>query len=99
MSRWLTRTKQWIGSTLQLPDDLLLDLPRVTWIGSFLLHIENHKGLLKVEDHCIVVKVFDGFLKINGDSLQIQSMLTDEMTIKGYVSEIIYNRQQGGEDE
>ncbi|MDG5470853.1 sporulation protein YqfC [Jeotgalibacillus sp. ET6] len=97
MSRWLTRTKHWIGSTLQLPDDILLDLPRVTWIGSFLLHIENHKGLLKVEHQCIVVKVFDGLVEINGDSLQIQSMLQDEMTIKGNVSEIIYNRQQGGE--
>ncbi|PPA71453.1 sporulation protein YqfC [Jeotgalibacillus proteolyticus] len=97
MSGWLTRTKQWIGSTLQLPDDLLLDLPRVTWIGSFLLHIENHKGLVKVEKKCISVRVYDGMIEINGDLLHIQSMVADELVIKGDIAQVEYIQQQGGE--
>ncbi|TDL34503.1 sporulation protein YqfC [Jeotgalibacillus sp. S-D1] len=99
MSSWLTRTKQMIGSTLKLPEDLLLDLPRTTWIGSFLLHIENHKGLIRVEKEIISIKVFDGRIIITGNALQIQSMDAEEMVIKGEIDQVEYKRQQGGEKE
>lgn len=99
MSNWLYRTKQWIGSTLNLPDDLLFDLPRTTWIGSFLLHIENHKGLIKVQDDFISVRVFEGRIDIKGKSLHIQSMVAEEMIIQGEIGQVEYKRQQGGEKE
>ena len=97
MSNWFMRTKQWIGTTLQLPEDLLFDLPRMTWIGSFLLHIENHKGLICVEKGCIWIKVFEGHIEVNGKALQIQSMVADEMVIQGEIDQVEYKRQQGGE--
>ena len=99
MSNWLNRTKQWIGSTLNLPDDLLFDLPRTTWIGSFLLHVENHKGLIKVQNDLISIRVFEGRIDISGKSLQIQSMVAEEMIIQGEISQVEYKRQQGGEKE
>ena len=97
MSSWLMRTKQWIGATLQLPEDLLFDLPRMTWIGSFLLHIENHKGLIRVEKECIWIKVFEGHIEIYGKELSVQSMVVDEIMIQGEINKVEYKRQQGGE--
>ncbi|KIL44449.1 YabP/YqfC family sporulation protein [Jeotgalibacillus soli] len=97
MSDWLMKAKQRVGKSLHLPDDLLFDLPRMTWIGSFLLHIENHKGLLRVEVDHIWIEVHGGRIEVEGTSMTILSMVAGEMTIKGEIDLVRYRRQQGGE--
>ena len=34
------------AEALEMPEELALDLPRVTLIGNVSLHIENHRGII-----------------------------------------------------
>ncbi len=36
--------------TMDLPQDVMMDLPRITMIGQLHIYIENHRGLLAFTD-------------------------------------------------
>ena len=45
MSRISRKPQKWTQEMLDLPQDLLFDLPRLTLIGNKESHIENHRGV------------------------------------------------------
>ncbi|MED4689194.1 sporulation protein YqfC, partial [Peribacillus frigoritolerans] len=43
---WGKKVKQLMTKTMDLPQDVMMDLPRITMIGQLHIYIENHRGLL-----------------------------------------------------
>lgn len=52
--------KRWMTKTMELPADVLMDLPRITLVGQIHIYIENHKGLLAFSDTEIRVLLKQG---------------------------------------
>ena len=48
--KWGQRVRDWMAQKMDLPQDVAMDLPRITMIGQIHIYIENHRGLLTFTD-------------------------------------------------
>lgn len=88
----LTKVKANISDILEIPKDILLDLPRITFIGNLQVSIENHKGIVEYSNENIRVKMKDGIIKVSGMDLAIKTIIAEEITISGKIASIDFYR-------
>lgn len=84
----LNRMKENISDALEIPKDILLDLPKITFIGNLQVNIENHKGIIEYTTDNIRVKIKDGILKVTGVDLTIKTIISEEIIISGKIASI-----------
>ncbi len=73
---------------LEIPKDLVLDLPKVTIIGRNELYLENHKGIIEYGLERLRVNLSRGFLEVEGQKLEINVLMPEEMKITGEIKTI-----------
>ncbi|NMO94830.1 sporulation protein YqfC [Paenibacillus lemnae] len=95
MSRISRNLQKWTQDILDLPQDLLFDLPRLTLIGNHELHIENHRGVIQFTSEKLVLSLNDGALEISGSGLSIRAIQSTEVTVAGKVQHIQYIERGG----
>ncbi|SET65750.1 sporulation protein YqfC [Paenibacillus sp. NFR01] len=78
------------GGILDLPQDVLQELPRITLIGNQELHIENHRGVLHFSDSELRIALSKGSLEIVGNNLSIRNIVGQELAVEGSIGEIRY---------
>lgn len=84
------KLKQVTVNKLDLPKDVLLDIPRLTMIGSHQLFIENHKGIVQFTEQFLHLRLNNNSLKIIGDKLVIRTIMPEEMLVEGIIKEVRY---------
>jgi sporulation protein YqfC len=84
------KIKETLSNALELPKDLVLDVAKVTLVGSNNVTVENHKGILEYNEDQIRVNTCSGVLIIMGSSLNIKSILQEEITITGEINSVGY---------
>lgn len=80
-----------LTDVLELPHDMVLNLPRVTMVGNIQLTLENHHGVILYTAECIRVAVDKGELIVTGQGLQIRSIFADEIVIDGLIHDVAYS--------
>lgn len=75
---------------LELPKDLVLDLPRITLVGNVQLTVENHRGVILYTDTHVRVAVARGEIVIAGQRLTLRSILPDEIIVDGTINNVSY---------
>lgn len=80
--------KESISELLELPKDIMLDLPRITLLGNLQLYIENHKGIIEYTKVKIRVNTREGVLRIMGNDLLIKNIVSEEIIICGKIHSI-----------
>jgi sporulation protein YqfC len=89
--RSLTRKiNQFAAKLLDLPQDVVMDLPRMTMIGNMQLYIENHRGVLHFSSDVLKLALSKGRLEVYGSQLSIRAILTEEVFIEGVIHDIKY---------
>ncbi|CAG7606101.1 hypothetical protein PAESOLCIP111_00880 [Paenibacillus solanacearum] len=89
--RSLTRRfNQFTAKLLDLPQDVVMDLPRVTMIGNRQLYIENHRGVLHFSSEALKLALSKGKLEVYGQELVIRAIMTEEVFIEGVIQDIKY---------
>lgn len=89
--RSLTRRfNQFTAKLLDLPQDVVMDLPRVTMIGNRQLYIENHRGVLHFSNEALKLALSKGKLEVYGQELVIRAIMTEEVFIEGVIQDIKY---------
>jgi len=83
--------KESISETLQLPKEIILDVPRITIVGEKDLYIENHKGILQYSKEMIRVKGKNNIIKIQGENLLIKIIMPEEIVINGKINAIEFD--------
>lgn len=91
MSRISRKLQNLMQEVLDLPQDLMFDLPRLTLIGNKELHIENHRGVRHFSDERLVLALSQGSLEISGAGLSIQAIQSHEVTVMGTIHHIQYS--------
>ncbi|WP_404403957.1 YabP/YqfC family sporulation protein [Jeotgalibacillus malaysiensis] len=86
---WLSRAADW----LDLPEDLITDLPKIEWIALKTVKIENHKGLIHFSDTSIVFAVSHGSLTITGKDLVTSSLSNEYASVHGDIVQIHFKGQ------
>ncbi|KGG80151.1 sporulation protein [Caloranaerobacter azorensis H53214] len=85
MKKRVDDIKSTISDVLELPKDIVLDLPRITLIGNLQLYIENHKGIIEYSKQRIRINTNIGILRIVGNNLTIRTIVTEEIIIVGEI--------------
>ncbi|HZK87024.1 MAG TPA: sporulation protein YqfC [Syntrophomonas sp.] len=71
---------------LEIPKDLVLDIPKITLIGRNELYLENHRGIIEYSSQRLRINLSRGFLEIQGENLEIKALLPDEIKILGDIN-------------
>jgi sporulation protein YqfC len=90
MRRWKNTFHKLTANMLDVPQDVILDLPRVTMIGNMQLYIENHRGVLHFSDEMLKLGLSKGQLEVHGSNLVIRAILAEEVLVEGTVREMKY---------
>ncbi|MGE5415225.1 MAG: sporulation protein YqfC [Acidobacteriota bacterium] len=75
-----------LADLLELPKDLVLDLPRITIVGQRELALENHKGIIEYGTEQIKINLARGYLEIDGEALELKFIMQDELSIVGKIN-------------
>ncbi|MEH6904330.1 MULTISPECIES: sporulation protein YqfC [Neobacillus] len=96
--KWAGRVRNWMANKMDLPQDVMMDLPRITMIGQIHVYIENHRGLLVFTDKELRLLLKQGQLLIKGKSFVIKTILPEEILLEGKIDQVIYiSDNPGGE--
>lgn len=77
-----------ISDILELPKDIMMDLPKITLIGSIQVLISNHKGIIEYTKEVIRVNSNSGVIKVIGKDMYIKIILVEEIIIVGNIEKI-----------
>ncbi|MEW6276544.1 MAG: sporulation protein YqfC [Bacillota bacterium] len=84
------RLKRQMSEFLELPGEIILDLPKVVLVGGLQLIVENHRGILKFSSDAIHINISEGELIIKGKDLRLRSVLPEEIWVEGQIKSIAY---------
>ncbi|WP_059171178.1 sporulation protein YqfC [Bacillus sp. FJAT-27445] len=94
--KWGQRLRNWIAVKMDLPQDVLMDLPRITMIGQIHIYVENHRGLLAFTDRELRLLLKKGQLLIKGKAFVIKTILPEEILLEGKIDQVIYIQEEAG---
>jgi sporulation protein YqfC len=77
--------KEKITEILELPKEIVLNMPKMTLLGSRNLIIENYKGIIEYEDDKIRINTGIGIIKINGTGLSIKEITSEDIMVDGNI--------------
>jgi sporulation protein YqfC len=77
------------AEVLDMPQDIVYDLPRLTLIGDRQLYIENHRGVVHFSSEKLRLALSKGELEVTGTSLVIRTIWTEEVFVEGVISSIV----------
>ena len=75
--------KRKFADALELPQEILLNLPLITITGRHTITIENYKGIIEYDEKSIRINTGDGILKISGENLLLKNMTYESITLTG----------------
>ena len=88
----LTNTKEIIAEKLNLPKDIILNIPRIIVTGDNEIYIENHKGIVLFEENEVKVNSSVGMFSIKGSRFEILFIGGSTITISGKFKSIEYEQ-------
>ncbi|MED1205091.1 sporulation protein YqfC [Heyndrickxia acidicola] len=88
--KWGRLLRSWMTQKMELPQDVMMDLPRITMIGQIHIYIENHRGLLTFTDQEVRLLLKQGQLLIKGSSFVIRTILPEEILLEGKIDAVMY---------
>ena len=88
--KWGERLRSWMTKNMELPQDVMMDLPRITMIGQIHIYIENHRGLLAFSDKELRLLLKQGQLLIRGKAFVIKTILPEEILLEGKIDSVTY---------
>ncbi|MDW7650100.1 MAG: sporulation protein YqfC [Bacillota bacterium] len=85
--------KKWrqnLADLLELPREIMLNLPRLTVVGNLQCYLENHRGVIEYTTEKVRVSVNGGEIIIRGQNLVIRYMANEEIAVDGSVEAVEY---------
>jgi sporulation protein YqfC len=82
--------RQNMADLLELPREIVLNLPRLIVVGNLQCYLENHRGVIEYTTERVRISVNGGEIKITGSNLVIRSMANDEIAIDGMIDAVHY---------
>ncbi len=80
--------KEKFSDALELPKELVLDVPRVTLIGNRQLFLENYKGIIEYEDSMVRIKTHEGVISLEGSGMLIKEITSEDILIIGTICSV-----------
>lgn len=88
--KWGQKVRRMLTNTIDLPQDVMMNLPRITMIGQIHIYIENHRGLVSFSEQEVRLQLEQGQLSIMGEGLIIKTILPEEILLEGVIGSVNY---------
>ncbi|MFZ5648664.1 MAG: sporulation protein YqfC [Bacillota bacterium] len=86
------RLKRQMSDMLEIPSDIILDLPKVVLVGDLQVFIENHRGIVEYSAESVRVNVGDYEVAVSGEGLLLRNILPDEICLEGRIKSVQFIR-------
>ena len=73
---------------LELPKEILLHLPLISFIGQEEVTIENYKGILEYSEETVRIGTAAGVLRLEGQGLCLKQLSAECMGVTGRVEKM-----------
>ena len=83
-----------ISKFLELPREVVSDIPKITITGFDEILIENFKGILEYEDYFARINTSLGILNINGFNLRLNQITDDDILVNGIIENIDFENKK-----
>ncbi len=90
MKKWRQQVKKFLTDQMELPADVMMDMPRITMIGQIHIYIENHRGVLQFSNEELRLLLSQGQLLIKGEQFVIKTILPEELLLEGKIDKVIF---------
>ena len=77
-----------ISEALELPKDVMLDLPRIIMLGSIQINVSNHKGIIEYTQETLRINSNAGVIKITGREMELKTILSEEIIVVGTIEKV-----------
>ncbi len=74
-----------VSDALEMPYDVMLEMPKITVIGNKNVHIENYTALLEYKKENIKLKYKGGVIEICGQDFEIKTIGEGNIVIFGKI--------------
>jgi len=71
---------------LELPKEIVMNIPKLTMVGNRDMIIENYKGIIEYDNARIRVNTGAGVIKITGSRLLIKEITSEDVIICGDIN-------------
>ena len=88
MKKPLENVKFNLSEALELPIDIMMDLPKLTVVGNMEASLLNDKGIIEYTKEIIRINTKSGVFKIVGENLEIKTIFSEEIIIIGLIENI-----------
>jgi sporulation protein YqfC len=82
--------KRQFSDYLELPGDIVLDLPKIVLVGNQQVFIENHRGIQEYNPGLVRVVVSDKIIEVTGENLTLRNILPDEICVEGQITALTF---------
>jgi len=84
------KIKRQFSEFLEIPGDVMLDLPKIVLVGNIKIFIENHRGIIEYTTEKVRVNVMEDEVAITGENLLLRNVLPDELCVEGKIKSISF---------
>ena len=84
------KVKREVTAALELPKEIVLNLPLITLYGNEELNLENYKGVVEYTNERIRIGTSKGILKIEGRNLLLKQVTSENISVTGGILRIEY---------
>ena len=89
-----TRFSNKVNQILEVPREVMEEVPKFTIISFDEMLIENYKGILEYEEFFASISTYIGIVNINGFNLNLEKMTNDDIKITGKIESIDIERTE-----
>ena len=90
MEEKINKGRELISEKIDLPKEVLLDVPKIIVTGNKEVTIENHKGIKSFDKDEMKINSRIGTIQIQGSGFEILYIGSDTIAISGTITSIIY---------
>jgi sporulation protein YqfC len=94
LSDKLQRIKESMITKLDLPREMILDLPKVTIISNSEFSIENHKGVIYFGESEIRIRTSIGIVNILGSNFEIVFVGGSTIALSGKFKSVVFKENE-----
>ena len=82
--------KSGAAAALELPGEVIFNLPVITLTGRGGIDIENYKSILEYSDTSVSVNTSAGIVSVCGEGLELKSVSAEYISVKGVICSVMF---------
>lgn len=84
------RLRKNVTEALELPKEIMLNLPLISLIGREEVTIENYKGILEYGEETVRIGTAAGILRLDGRGLCLKQLSAECMVVTGQIESLAF---------